>query len=342
MRLSINHIVGIIVLLLVLAGGLALFFAADKEETVPLLMVAIANIEAVVLLVFLITRGVLQPLRNYKKILHKVGEGDFSVRISPGAPKEIREFGEGLNDMIGRLERAQAREKEIEHLKTEFVSLVAHQLRAPLSDVKWALGALVEEDLGKLSAQQKEVLQKTAVSNERMIRLVNDLLNVTKIEEGRYLFHRELTQITDILLLMVESHKAAAARKKVELVLELPQNPPPLLLLDREKMELAVQNLVDNALKYSPESTRVTVGLVYGTKEIEVRVQDQGMGIPETEQKRVFEKFFRASNAKAKEPEGTGLGLYLAKNIVTAHGGTMTFVSKENEGTTFSFSLPIK
>lgn len=342
MRLSINLIVGIIVLLLVLAGGLALFFAADKEETVPLLMVAIANIEAVILLVFLITRGVLQPLKEYRKIIHKVGEGDFSVRIKPGAPKEIREFGEGLNDMIGRLERAQAREKEIEHLKTEFVSLVAHQLRAPLSDIKWALDVLKEEDMGKLSEQQKSVVQKTALSNERMIRLVNDLLNVTKIEEGKYLFHRELSQMTDILLVMVESHQSAAARKNVELVLELPQKPPPLLLLDKEKMELAVQNLVDNALKYSPKGTRVTVSLLYDTKEVEVHVKDQGMGIPESEQKRVFEKFFRASNARAKEPEGTGLGLYLAKNIVEAHGGTMSFISKENEGTTFSFKLPIK
>ncbi|OHA69005.1 MAG: hypothetical protein A3A27_02930 [Candidatus Wildermuthbacteria bacterium RIFCSPLOWO2_01_FULL_47_18] len=342
MRLSINTIVGIIVLLLVLAGFLAVFFAVEKEQTVPLLMVAIANVEAVILLVFLITRGVLQPLKDYRKVIHKVGEGDFTVRMKLGAPKEIREFGQGLNDMIERLEHAQEREKQIERLKTEFVSLVAHQLRAPLSDIKWALDVLKDEDMGKLSAQQRSVLEKTVLSNERMIRLVNDLLNVTRIEEGRYLFHRELSQITDLLLVMVEAYKPAAARKKVEVVLELPQNPPPLLLLDKEKMELAIQNLVDNALKYSPAGGRVTISLVYDTKGVEVKVRDQGMGIPESEQKRVFEKFFRASNARAKEPEGTGLGLYLAKNIVEAHGGTMSFVSKENEGTTFSFKLQIK
>src|SRR3989338_459366 len=341
MRFSISLIVALIVLLLVLAGVLSVYFAVGKEQTIPLLMVAIANVEAVVLLVFLITRGVLEPLKGYMRTLHKVGESDFSVRMSLGGPKEIREFGQGLNSMIEKLEHAQEREKQIEQLKTEFVSLVAHQLRAPLSDIKWALDALSEEDLGKLTQKQRVVLQKTTTSNERMIRLVNDLLNVTRIEEGRYLFHRELSQLADILLIMVEAYKPRASRKEVELLLELPQKPPPMLLLDREKMELSVQNLVDNALKYTPANGRVTVTLLYDTKKVEVKVQDTGIGIPEKERQRVFEKFFRASNAKSKEPEGTGLGLYLAKNIVEAHGGAMQFQSKENEGSMFGFTLPV-
>ena len=261
------------------------------------------------------------------------------MRIRLGASKEIREFGEGLNAMIENLKRAQEREKKIEQLKTEFVSLAAHQLRTPLAEIKWALDALSDEDMGKLNEQQKTVIQKTVASNNRMIRLVNDLLNVTKIEEGKYLFHREPAQLTDALLLVVETYKPQAVRKGVELLLELPQNPPPLLLLDREKIELAMQNLVDNALKYTPSGGQVTVTLSYDTKKVEVRVRDTGIGIPDNEKQRVFERFFRAGNAKLKEPVGTGLGLYLTKNIVEAHGGVMRFESKENEGSMFGFTI---
>lgn len=233
------------------------------------------------------------------------------------------------------------REKMVEKIKTEFVSISAHQLRTPLSAIKWTLKMLLDGDLGELTKEQKEFLEKTYQSNERMINLINDLLNVTRIEEGKYLYKLTLNDLSLISQSLINSYKEEAKRKKIEINFHFPKELPKVII-DEEKIRLAIQNLIENAIRYTPEGGKIDVKIEKKGKEIEFSIKDTGIGIPKKEQERVFTKFFRGSNAIRMETEGSGLGLFITKNIVEAHGGRIWFKSKEGKGTTFYFTLPVK
>lgn len=235
-----------------------------------------------------------------------------------------------------------SREKMSERMKTEFVSLAAHQLRTPLSAIKWTLRMLLDGDLGEITEEQKNFIEKTYSSNERMISLINDLLNVTRIEEGRYLYKTALTDIESVIESVINYYKEEAENKKLKVELKKPKEKLPPVTVDVEKIKLAFQNIFDNAVRYNRIGGRVTVSLNCDKKEIEVIVKDTGLGIPNDQKERVFGRFFRAANVMRMETEGTGLGLFIAKNIVEAHGGKIWFESEENKGSAFHFTLPIK
>jgi len=234
------------------------------------------------------------------------------------------------------------REKLIEKMKTEFVSLAAHQLRTPLSAIKWTLKMLLDGDLGEITKEQRDFVEKTYQSNERMISLINDLLNVTRIEEGRYLYKPQLSQIEKVIQPVIASYQDEIKKKKIKFDFKKPKKKLPKVKIDIEKIKLAIQNFLDNAIKYTPPGGKVTVSLRSIEKGIEFQVRDTGVGIPEDQRDRVFTKFFRATNVMRMETEGSGLGLYIAKNIIEAHGGKVGFESKEGEGTTFYFTLPVE
>lgn len=234
------------------------------------------------------------------------------------------------------------REKMIERMKTEFVSLVAHQLRTPLSAIKWTLKILLDKELGEITAEQQDFLQKTYLSNERMISLINDLLNVARIEEGRYLYKTTLTSLEQITKSVIESRKGEINRRKLKFKFDKPKSSLPLISADVEKITLIIQNLLDNAVKYTTEGGEVVISLRLGKGAVEFSIKDSGVGIPRDQQNRVFTKFFRGANVIRLETEGSGLGLFIVKNIVEAHGGKIWFESKEGQGSTFYFTLPVK
>lgn len=235
------------------------------------------------------------------------------------------------------------REKIIEKLKTEFVSITAHQLRTPLSAIKWTLRMILDGDVGKIAEQQKELLAKTYQSNERMIKLINDLLNVTRIEEGRFLYNVQKQDMIKIVKKVIIPLKEMAQRKGLKFELEIAKEKIPKVELDREKISLVIQNLVDNAIHYT-KSGEIKVSLKYLKKEKQIlfSVKDTGIGIPRGQQDRVFTRFFRAANAIRAETEGTGLGLFISKNIIKAHEGRIWFESNKDKGTTFFLTLPVK
>ena len=235
------------------------------------------------------------------------------------------------------------REKTVERLKTEFVSISAHQLRTPLSAVKWTLKMILDGDLGKISEEQHEFLLKTYKSNERMIRLVNDLLNVTRIEEGRFLYNVKSQNIIKIAQEVINSCSVLAKRKKIALKFQEPKSKIPKVKIDTEKINIVIQNLIDNAIRYTKNNGKINISVKYlkDQKNILVSVKDTGIGIPKNQEKRIFKRFFRGVEAIKMETMGTGLGLFIAKNIVEAHGGKIWFESVENKGTTFYFTIPI-
>jgi len=232
------------------------------------------------------------------------------------------------------------RDKLVERMKSEFVSISAHQLRTPLSAIKWTLRMVLDGDTGKLNAEQKDLLEKTYTSNERMIGLINDLLDVSRIEEGRFLYKQEMGQLEDVIKAVVESSQELLKMKKISLIVDIPKEKTPKVNIDKEKIGLAVQNLLENAAKYTPEGGSVHISLEKLETEVVFKIKDTGVGIPDSQQERIFTKFFRGDNVIRIETEGSGLGLYITRNIIDAHRGKIWFESKEGKGATFYFSLP--
>ncbi|MCK4473946.1 HAMP domain-containing protein [Candidatus Parcubacteria bacterium] len=273
-----------------------------------------------------------------KKVLRKELQVQENLILEVSAIPVIRQ-----QEMVGNMVILHniTREKIVERLKTEFVSLSAHQLRTPLSGIKWSLKMLLDGDLGKITKNQKNFIEKTYQSNERMINLINGLLNVTKIEEGRYLYKPCFVQFEKVVQSVINSLEQEIKRKKIEFVFNKPKEKMPKNKVDEEKIKLAINNLIDNAVRYTPSEGKVTISLKYDKKNIEFSIKDTGFGISENQKKRVFTKFFRGDNVMKIDTEGSGLGLFITKNIIEAHGGKIWFESEKNKGTTFYFTLPI-
>ncbi len=233
------------------------------------------------------------------------------------------------------------REKEVDKMKTEFISLASHQLRTPLTAMKWFLEMLQSGDIGPLSDEQKNYIKNIQDSNEKEIALVNSLLNISRIESGRIIIEPVPTQINSLVEEVVSSQKVPSDTKKLTISQEF-DNTLPEISLDTKLMREIVTNLLTNAIKYTPENGTITIKTAQNEKNITLSVSDTGYGIPEKEQKRIFERFFRASNITKVVTDGSGLGLYLVKKILDASGGTIELESKENIGTTFTITLPKK
>lgn len=246
------------------------------------------------------------------------------------------------SDKVGTLIIAHdiSREKIVERMKTEFVSIAAHQLRTPISAIKWTLRMILDGDLGPITDDQRDFLEKTYKSNERMINLINDLLNVTRIEEGRHLYNLTLVNLEDIIESIAGNYTEVLGQKKIDFGYEKPAEKLSQVKADVEKMKMVIANLIENAIKYTPAGGNIRISILQKGKDLEVTVRDTGIGIIKDQQNRIFTKYFRGSNALKTETEGTGLGLFITKNIVETHGGKVWFLSEEGRGTTFFFSIP--
>jgi PAS domain S-box-containing protein len=235
--------------------------------------------------------------------------------------------------------------KEISDAKTEFVSVASHQLRTPLTGIKWLTEVLLKNRENNLSEKQKEVLKEINSSNDRIINLVNDLLSISRIERGQSsLLNLTAVEMERLINEVVNGLKPIAENKKIDLrlVIGLPKDYK--LNIDEEKIRQAMTNLISNAIKYSKlgENGHVDISAELKKDEFVFSVKDSGIGIPVKAQRHLFEKFFRADNAILTQTEGTGLGLPIVKSYVEAHGGRVWFESEENKGSVFHFSLKTK
>lgn len=232
-------------------------------------------------------------------------------------------------------------EKLLERLKNEFLEIAAHQLRTPLSAIKWALSMLEENTRDRLEKEENRMLKNAYQSNERMISLVNDLLTASRVEgKQRQLMFRTV-HIGEIVRSIVQANQPGAQKDGKTISLHAPKNLPSTQG-DEKLLTTVIQNLLTNALAYSPKESRISVSVNAKDHELEVITKDSGIGIPQKDQDSLFTKFYRGSNARRMRPDGSGLGLFIVKNIIEDHGGKIWFESKEGKGTTFTFTLPIR
>lgn len=229
--------------------------------------------------------------------------------------------------------------KRVDQAKTEFVFLASHQLRTPLSAINWYAEVLLADRRGKLTPDQREYLEKIYLSNQRMIDLINDFLNVSQIELGTLKFKYTAINLADRVREIIGEMQPEISKKKIKIVERYGKTK--FISSDYDLFTLMVQNLLSNAIKYTPSRGQVTIESRARHQRVVLRIADTGYGIPRAEQGKVFTKFFRAANIKEKNVAGTGLGLYAVKSIVEQLGGRVRFHSEENRGATFYLELPI-
>lgn len=282
--------------------------------------------------------------RDIEMLESIAGELAVSIRNSLSM-EEINELNKSLQRRIDEatkeLRFSNRQLQRLDEAKNEFISMASHQLRTPLTSIKGYLDMMLEGDLGKISPTQRAVLREAFSSSERMVRLINDFLNVSRLQTGKFTIDKQSVDIAQIIRDEVSLLKVVADQRSVEMVLKIDKKIPSLAV-DSEKIRQVMLNMIDNAIYYSNPHKKVVITLKSSGKMIEFSVKDSGIGVPKLEQANLFGKFFRGTNAKKRRPDGTGVGLFLAKKVILSHDGEMIFESEEGKGSTFGFKLPVR
>lgn len=232
-------------------------------------------------------------------------------------------------------------EKQIERAKSELVSMAAHQLRTPLSSVGWYV-ELLEGESENLNQEQKRYLEQISASKNRMVSMVSSFLDASRIELGTLVIHKESVQVVEIIKQELEEQKPSIVSKEIKINCTY-ADPVPEIQADKKRLRMVFQNLLSNAVKYSKHAGTVNISVLHDPKDkhVHITIQDFGVGIPEKSKDKIFTKLYRAPNVVDSGVEGTGLGLYIVKNIVEQSGGNIRFESQENNGTIFYITFPI-
>lgn len=256
--------------------------------------------------------------------------------------EEIQKFNvtlqEKVDDATRKLRKSNDKLKQMDETKDEFISMASHQLRTPLTSVKGYVSMVIEGDAGELNPMQKKLLDQAFTSSQRMVYLIADLLNVSRLRTGKFVIDAIPSNLADVVKGEVDQLVETAASRNLELTYEKPDDFPELLL-DETKVRQVIMNFIDNAIYYTPSGGHIRVELKDTGSTVEYTVTDDGLGVPKSEQHHLFTKFYRAGNAKKARPDGTGLGLFMAKKVIVAQGGSLIFKSTEGKGSTFGFTF---
>ncbi len=256
--------------------------------------------------------------------------------------EKIEKFNVTLRQEVKRatseLQKKNEQLRELDKAKDEFISMASHQLRTPLTAIKGYLSMLLEGDAGEIKVSQYDFVNEAFQGANRMVGLINDLLNVSRMETGRFFLEPVETDLAKVVEEEVNQVRKQAKEKGLKLEIKIGKNIPKVLV-DETKIRQVIMNFVDNAVYYTTNGS-VTVGLKAEGENIIYEVIDTGIGVPKEQQKNLFQKFYRADNARHVRPDGTGLGIYLAKRIVDDHGGEIILHSVEGKGSTFGFKIP--
>jgi len=295
--------------------------------------------------------------------VEEMAAGNFNRKIEIREKDEIGQLTNAMNELLHRLNTGVAQEVskhiQLDKAKTDFVTLASHQLRTPLSIIKWYVDFLINGDAGEISKEQKKYLEEVYISNERLIELVNALLDVSRIDVGTFSIDPELISITDKANEAIAKFSKEIKGKKIKLEKKYDKFPP--INLDPRLTRIVFENIISNSIKYTPEEGLVRIVIKKTEKDILIKISDSGCGIPREYKPKIFTKLFRAENARKIESIGTGLGLYIVKAIIEKSGGKIWFespsldlllipgesdsdipIDRKNQGTTFFITIPLK
>lgn len=322
------------------------------QRTIALLTLVVIVL-GIIVTAFLV-KVIVRPIKQLATATKRIAEGELGFTVEVVSKDEIGDLATSFNRMAAALRERESdnarlflelnetnrRLEEASRQKSEFVSDVSHELRTPLTSIKGFVDFLLEGIAGELSQQQKAFLARVQGNADRLVRLINDLLDLARIEAGRVDFHPVRLSMVDVATEVIEALRPLAVEKGVDLGIRVPETDG-LVQADRDKLYRVLLNLTDNAVKFTPPGGSVRVRVeVQPDGEVLTMVQDTGEGIPPEELGRVFDEFYQASPSPP-HTRGSGLGLTIAKRLVELHGGKMWVRSQLGKGSEFGFTLPV-
>ncbi len=305
------------------------------REALPLQTIYITKLMARKHLVGIIVIG-------FNSQVHELHRSDANLfeRLSEavGVALDNRLLFEENQLVLKKLQKTNEKLRELDEAKDDFISMASHQLRTPLTSVKGYMSMVLEGDAGKVSKTQSKLLEQAFTSSQRMVYLIADLLNVSRLKTGKFVIEATPTNLAEVVKGEVAQLVETAKGRGLEMVYHQPKAFPSLML-DENKIRQVIMNFIDNAIYYTPSGGHITISVNNTPSTVEFTVNDDGLGVPREEQHHLFTKFYRADNAKKARPDGTGLGLFMAKKVIVAQGGAIIFKSQEGKGSTFGFSF---
>ena len=305
------------------------------KQQLPLKSIYVVKLTARRRLIGLLVVGFLNPIvemkQNDKQLIDRLSE-------TIGITIDNKLLFEENQRALRQLKESNAKLKALDEAKDDFISMASHQLRTPLTSVKGYISMVLEGDSGKITPTQKQMLSQAFFSSQRMVYLIADLLNVSRLRTGKFTIEPSPVDLAQMVGEEIEQLIDIAKSRNLELQYDKPKRFS-MLMLDEIKIRQVIMNFIDNAIYYTPAGGHIAVKLIEKPSSIELRVEDDGIGVPKSEQPHLFTKFYRAGNARKARPDGTGLGLFMAKKVIVGQGGAIIFESKEGKGSTFGFSL---
>lgn len=301
----------------------------------------VLSILLLVVLFLAIGRFIAKPIRSITQALASFSEtGQKPGQVLTGwAPTEVRTLARSFETFTDAVEEVHKRDTEVSRVKSDFISTAAHQLRTPLTGIRWALEALQME---QLTESQKTLVASAVEKSHQLVSVVGTLLDISSIESGKYKYDFKVADIDSIVSATTLDFQELAAKSQVSLIFEKSGALSPRVRIDQERIRWVLNNLIENAIRYTPAGGSVRVTTELAPERVYVKVRDTGIGISPEDQGNIFTRFYRAQNAVTKQNGGNGLGLYIARTVATDHGGDLNFQSNESgPGTTFVLSLPI-
>lgn len=302
-----------------------------KAQRVAVAMIGISLFFGIAISI-LITRSIAKPLAIMKKKTKAIVKGDFDGDLDISSPSEIKDLAQAFNHMCNKL-------NEMDKMKSDFFSLMAHELRTPLASIKEGTNLLLEGIGGEVTEKQQRLLQIIAEESNRLIELVNSLLELSKMEAGMISFNLIDSAIKPLIDKVIAEVEPLAMAKDIGLKVDIPKELP-ILKMDAERILQVLRNLIGNAIKFLPQGGHVTISAQPVDGGIKVSVTDTGPGIRKEDLTTIFDKFRQATIGSSNKIEGTGLGLAIVKHIINAHGGKVWAESELGHGSTFVFLLP--
>ena len=293
-----------------------------------------------VIISLVVSKTLLSPIQGMTKAAEAMADGDFSRKITVESDDEIGILAETFNDMASQIETMLEELKKAEKLRREFVANVSHELRTPLTNIR-SYAETISDDRGIPQETEEEFLRVIINESDRMTKIVQDLLELSRFDSGASELAVEEFSIERSLRDVYAAVALEARKREHEVNLELEWKLPKIHG-DRARIEQVLMNIISNALKYTPDGGRIEIFSGTSDDDVWVRIEDTGVGIPEDDLPRVFDRFYRVDKARSRESGGTGLGLSIAKEIVTKHGGDLAIRSTLGVGTSVTITLPIK
>jgi signal transduction histidine kinase len=287
----------------------------------------------VILFSIILALIIVRPIEKLEEGTARVAKGKFNEGVNITTGDELQELGNSFNDMVLGL-------KQLEQLKDEFVFIAAHELRTPVAAMKGYLTLILEGTTGPIPDQTKLFIEKVLASNQRLIQLVNDLLEVARSQAGRLTIKVTPIDLAPPINSTLDELKSLADEKSVTMTY-VPPADLPQVLADADRVKEVVVNLIGNAIKYMGGPGSITITHENKGDILVTNITDTGLGISKEAQEKLFEKFYRVQTDKTREITGTGLGLFIVKEIIEKMDGTISVASEEGKGSTFSFALAI-